>query len=48
MCVINDEKCVIEKSNIYFYTVLKILDNNFIQKFIKTEKLLLYHHGVIQ
>ena len=33
MCVINDEKCVIEKSNIYFYTVLKILDNNFIQKF---------------
>jgi hypothetical protein len=33
MCVINDEKCIIEKSNIYFYTVLKILDNNFIQKF---------------
>jgi hypothetical protein len=32
-CIINDDKYVVEKSNIYFYTVLKILDNNFIQKF---------------
>jgi len=33
MCVISDDKCIVEKSNIYFYTVLKILDNKFIQKF---------------
>ena len=42
MCVINDDTCVVEKSNIYFYTVLKILDNNFIKTFYvdKDEKLL--------
>ena len=33
MCVINDYTRVVEKSNIYFYTVLKILDDNFIKTF---------------
>ena len=33
ICIINDDGCIVEKSNIYFYTVLKILDNIFIKKY---------------
>jgi hypothetical protein len=49
MCIINDEKCVVEKSNIYFYTVLKILDNNFIQKFYidKDESIIKEKYNII-
>jgi hypothetical protein len=50
MCVINDDICVVEKSNIYFYTVLKILDDNFIKTFYvdKNENIIRDKYKIIE